>query len=373
MPKVSVIIPVFNTAAYLESSIGSIREQTLEDIEIICVNDGSADDSLQILERLAREDCRIRIIDQINSGQSAARNAALRQAIGEYIYFMDSDDLVTPRMLEELCTVCDRENLDVLFFAGTSFYESEQLEKRQQSLAMPMRYTRTGAYPPCMTGPELFRKLRENKEYYVSPCLQLIRREFLEKRAIAFYDGIIHEDNLFTFQVILSADRASCVPNVFFRRRIREKSVVTSKENHKNLRGYFVCMLKMAQFAGTLDIVDQETIDAVDSAVSKMNHHVHRIYAAIGEEEKALFLSKCTPFERCVFCGITRWDIKEVRRAEAKGKKELRKAKEKVRKIRKSVSFRLGHAIVAPALLAITACRSLKKGQHDMNSGLEDG
>ncbi len=352
MAKVSVIIPVFNTGIYLESSIGSIQKQTLEDIEIICVNDGSADDSLQILEKLAQKDPRIQILDQINQGQSTARNAAMRQATGEYVYFMDSDDLVTSRMLEELCAVCDREKLDVVFFSGASFYESEELEKQHKSFAG--QYARKGKYPPCMAGPDLFYRLKKNKEYYVSPCLQLIRRDFLTQRGITFYEGIIHEDNLFTFQVILSAVRAGCVQDVYFYRRLREESVMTRREDQKNLRGYYVCMLKTAEFAGTLTITDKETADEIDLTVSRLNYHVHRIYGQLTPEEKEAFLRECTPFERCSFRGITRWDIWEVGRAEKKGRENVRKAKE-------TMSFRLGNAILTPAKLARKIYRSVKK------------
>ncbi len=92
--KVSVIVPVFNVEAYLNESLDSILNQTLNDIEIICINDGSTDNSLNILETYAKKDKRIKIISKENEGQGVARNVGLDDAQGEYISFVDSDDFI---------------------------------------------------------------------------------------------------------------------------------------------------------------------------------------------------------------------------------------------------------------------------------------
>ena len=90
-PKVSVIIPVYNTAPYLHEALSSITRQTLQELEIIIVNDGSTDGSGEIIREVAETDGRIKVFEQENQGQSVARNVGLEQATGEYIYFMDSD------------------------------------------------------------------------------------------------------------------------------------------------------------------------------------------------------------------------------------------------------------------------------------------
>jgi glycosyltransferase involved in cell wall biosynthesis len=99
-PKVSIIIPVYNTEAYLERALTSVLSQTYRDFEAICVNDGSTDNSLAILESYAQKDSRIKIISQDNQGLSMARNNGLKEAQGEYVYFFDSDDALHPQMLE---------------------------------------------------------------------------------------------------------------------------------------------------------------------------------------------------------------------------------------------------------------------------------
>ena len=95
MKKVSVIIPIYNVEDYIEECLVSVLNQTLKEIEIICVDDGTKDSSMEIVERYAKEDDRIVIIHRENGGLSAARNTGLEAATGEYVYFLDSDDLHT--------------------------------------------------------------------------------------------------------------------------------------------------------------------------------------------------------------------------------------------------------------------------------------
>lgn len=102
MSKVTIIIPVYNVEKYLEKCLNSVICQTLKDIEIICVNDGSTDNSQQILKEYAQKDERIKIVDKKNGGLSSARNAGLDAATGEYCYFLDSDDWIELNTLEKL-------------------------------------------------------------------------------------------------------------------------------------------------------------------------------------------------------------------------------------------------------------------------------
>lgn len=111
--KISVIIPVYNCAPYVERCVRSIAAQTHPDLEIICVDDGSIDGSGEILDQLAHEDERIRVIHQNNAGVSAARNAGIDVATGEFITFVDSDDAIEPDMYETLLSCFDNENVDV--------------------------------------------------------------------------------------------------------------------------------------------------------------------------------------------------------------------------------------------------------------------
>lgn len=111
--KVSVIIPVYNVEKYLERCLHSICNQTFKDIEIICVNDGSTDKSLEILNLFAQEDHRIKILDKMNTGVSDCRNKALDMAIGQYVMFVDSDDWIDVNMVERMYSLMTEYNLDL--------------------------------------------------------------------------------------------------------------------------------------------------------------------------------------------------------------------------------------------------------------------
>lgn len=112
-PLVSVIIPVFNTGAYLGRCLESVAQNTYRELEIICVNDGSTDDSLEILRRFAARDNRFRLIDKANGGLSSARNTGMEAAQGEYVAFIDSDDWVHPAYISMLLTPCVEQGVDL--------------------------------------------------------------------------------------------------------------------------------------------------------------------------------------------------------------------------------------------------------------------
>lgn len=113
MPKVSIIIPVYNAEKYLKVSVDSAIKQTFQDFELIIVDDGSSDDSLGICTEFARSDARIRVFSQTNQGVSAARNKGMECANGEYIIFIDADDRMHPEMLEILVKSCEETHTDI--------------------------------------------------------------------------------------------------------------------------------------------------------------------------------------------------------------------------------------------------------------------
>ena len=127
--KVSVVAPVYNTENYLKECLDSLINQTLPDIEIICINDGSKDSSLEILEEYSKNDSRIKIINQENQGVSVARNRGIKEAKGEYLTFVDSDDWLNLNALEIFYNTAQKRNTDVLIFSFYSWYSSEDIRK----------------------------------------------------------------------------------------------------------------------------------------------------------------------------------------------------------------------------------------------------
>ena len=125
MTKVSVIIPVYNAGIYLRRCMDSITSQTLCDIEIACVNDGSTDGSLAILQEYAAKDNRVKVISQENKGQSAARNRALRAVNGEYVFFLDSDDFIHSQTLEILLKTAHKSGCSVVSTEKVKVYDGD--------------------------------------------------------------------------------------------------------------------------------------------------------------------------------------------------------------------------------------------------------
>ena len=124
MPEVSVIIPIYNTAAYLRKALDSICGQTLKELEIILIDDGSTDGSRGIIEEYAKRDARIRWYAQPNQGLSVARNRGLLHATGKYMYFMDSDDILDTQALRRCHDLCEKRELDFIFFDAKPLTES---------------------------------------------------------------------------------------------------------------------------------------------------------------------------------------------------------------------------------------------------------
>lgn len=246
VPKVSVIVPVFNTGRYLKESLDSVANQSLSEIEIICVNDGSTDNSLEILNQFQEKDSRFKVFSQQNSGQSAARNKGISEARGEYIYFFDSDDLLVPNALKKLYEYSVVNALDLLLFDGTSFYESKQMEESFPHYAT--HYIRNKDYPGVREGTKLYVDMVNNGDYKVSPCLQFFHTDYLNKNSLRYYEGIIYEDNLFALQSLLSAKRVGYLKDKLFNRRVRNGSTITAKMTFRNFRGYFTCLMSMYLF-----------------------------------------------------------------------------------------------------------------------------
>lgn len=227
---ISVIMPCYNAQKYLEATMESILAQTFQNFEIICINDGSADGTLEILTKYAAADPRIKVFSDTNHGQGYQRNRGIEMAQGKYIYYMDSDDLLEPDCFAVIYQYAEENRLDLLYFEGTAFYESAELE--EQFPNYKWLYKRRAAYPAVYTGEELYVKFRAQERIVliVSPCLQLVRREYLNKYHIRFPQLHALEDNLYTLKALLQAKRVMCLSCPLFNRRVRYGSTMT-KDN----------------------------------------------------------------------------------------------------------------------------------------------
>lgn len=224
--KVSVIVPVYNAQDYLEQCIVSILAQTLQEIEVICVDDSSTDRSLEILKKYEKEDSRMRVLTQPNSGAGAARNRGLSQASGEYLSFLDADDFFEPDMLELAYAKAKEDRADMVVFKSDQYHtDSDQFVQ----VAWTLREKEIPPYTPFN-----HRQMTDNifKVFVGWAWDKLFSREFVEKHHLTFQEQRTSNDLLFVFSAVALAKRITIVPEVLaHQRRDAKDSLSKTREN----------------------------------------------------------------------------------------------------------------------------------------------
>ena len=224
----SVIIPVYNVEDYLNECLDSVINQTLEDIEIICIDDGSTDNSPNILKEYQKKDSRIKIITKENGGQATARNLGIKEAQGEYIAFVDSDDFIEPTMFEKLYTKAKDNNLDIAMCKIATF------DNQTEEIKDNVWYYMLGVFRDF--DKDIFNH-KDTKEFTchiaVTPYNKLYKTTLLKENNILFPEGLIFEDEKFFYDTYLRAKRVSIVDEFLYYYRINRKgsTVDTIKDN----------------------------------------------------------------------------------------------------------------------------------------------
>lgn len=245
MINVSVIIPVYNVEQYLEEAIKSVMNQTLKNIEIIIINDGSTDKSEIIIENYLKVDKRIVLIKQKNKGQSVARNQGIKKARGKYIYFMDSDDFIEQETLEKCYLECEKNKLELICFDAITFLDTSANNFDCKLLNYNRNFLKENR---IYSGKEIISKSLKNKKYIVSPCLYFFKKSILQEKKIKFYEGIIYEDTLFTTLLLTNIEKLMYLSNRFYYRRYRRDSIMTSKIQEKNLKSLFLIFKELEKY-----------------------------------------------------------------------------------------------------------------------------
>lgn len=225
-PLISVLIPAYNVERYLPECLDSILSQSEGRIEVLVADDGSTDGTVAILERRAAADGRLRFLRLAHAGAYAARNRLLAEAKGEWIYLCDADDKLAPGAFSRLLSVAEKEGLDAIFFGADVIYDSEKLEDLFPTFRRRYSFSRDLSAP--RPGPDFFCDAVEADEWRALVWLMLVRREMLERNAIRFEEGQIHEDDIFGIDVALHARKAARIPDHLYFRRVREESLMTS-------------------------------------------------------------------------------------------------------------------------------------------------
>ena len=232
--KLSIIVPVFNTEKYLSECLNSLINQTLKSIEIICVDDGSTDNSLSILEKFHSKDGRVKIIHQENFGVSVARNNGIAMAQGEYIGFVDSDDWVDADFFEKLYNASQKFGAEVV--AGDFLWHKGNSQKPKMKYKEEKFYTETAEKVKNALIPKL--NYIWNKIY---------KRESLLKLNIPFEKDRYYEDMIWLVQVIYYMHGFVTVPNTFYHYRRHSESIVM-QTSAKHLNDWAYAEKKMLDF-----------------------------------------------------------------------------------------------------------------------------
>ncbi len=221
MPKISVIIPVYNTEAHLSKCLDSVLMQTLNDFEIIIINDGSPDNSQEIIDKYKTlYGNKIVAQSQENAGQSCARNNGIAIASGEYIAFVDSDDYLAPHAFEKTYSYATENALDIVCF---NFYEV----KGDQSIPVKYRICESN---------DVRKKYILNE---TSPCNKLIKREIFANNHLSFSQGRIYEDLELIPQLALYTEKIGFMDDHLYYYIIHENSTMRQKEYDPKLASIY--------------------------------------------------------------------------------------------------------------------------------------
>lgn len=222
--NLSIIIPVYNIEAYISKCLESVFAQPLDDFEVVCVNDGSTDNSQSVIDSYAAAHPNLRCIRQSNKGLSEARNTGIDNALGRYLFFLDGDDyLSNSQSLADGLGECLRNNLDLLVGNAVVDGQSAYLQDYPQN-------------DGCVSGMEMMRLFMGNNRTLIEPVwCYLYSKSFLDTHRLRFKKGIYHEDVLFTPQALYLAERCMCRDIAIVDYQTRRAGAITTTTSIKHL------------------------------------------------------------------------------------------------------------------------------------------
>ncbi len=224
MPKVSVIIPVYNVEQYLKRCLDSVVGQTLEDIEIICVNDGSTDGSLKILKEYAAKDNRIKVINQENKGAGEARNRGIELAAGEFITFVDSDDYIADNCLKQM--------FDAMADVDIIISDIENIANSKEEAVIKQKASFDDFYKNCALEEGIYEFDFSNAlQLRTGPVAKLYKKSIIDNFNIRFPIGVINEDEAFFWYYMINVSRLYFLSKKMYKRIIHPQSIMYKLDN----------------------------------------------------------------------------------------------------------------------------------------------
>lgn len=235
--SIAAIIPEYNVELYIEECILSVVNQTVNFDEIIVINDGSTDQTQQIILELCEQNKQIQYYSQQNQGLAAVRNFGMKAAHSEYIMFLDSDDYLDSKTVEILKNKITGQ--EIIYYSAD--IKNELLYQKDNIYIRPLDVCYKN-----MSGLDFFEKTYKN-HYVVSACMAIYERRFLLDNQITFPNGLLYEDNFFTLKSMAIAKKVMCIEDKLYIRRYRLNSIMTSEANEKAMKN-IITIEKMCQW-----------------------------------------------------------------------------------------------------------------------------
>lgn len=354
-PTIYTIVPGYNVETYLDSLAQSLSHQTYSGNKVVIfIDDGSEDKTLKKMNELSIEGFSKHVVSNSHEGVSAARNTGLDWIKQSYstdgvVLFLDADDMFTNEAFELIAQQFMNNNLDILAFGSQPLYESEQLKKEKP--AYLSFYKRKGSYPAVMSGQEYLHAVLPNGDFRPSVRHQAFSLSFLKSAQLRFCNGIIHEDNLFSFEALLHASKVKFIANEIYIRRVRPNSIMTKTASTANLDGYFKCALNALGYLSESTVVVRRSDDCA-SVIDMWLSSASDYYSALDASEISELLALYAPEEQILFYELVEQRARYTRNRES----ELQAARnaayhdaENVTKAKfeSSISFKIGRAITA--------------------------
>lgn len=369
MPVVSVVIPVYNAEPYLAESLDGVLSQTLRDIEVLCVDDGSTDGSAQTLARYAANDSRLKVITQANRGAGAARNHALESVQGEYVVFLDADDLYEPRMLEAAVAQAKHDAADIVLYGAQCLDCETGKTTAMDWLVRHEMLPETRPFSPAELGDFVFMFTTP------APWNKLFRRDFVLGHGLRFQEIRRANDLRFSMTALALADSITVVDEVLVTYRVGT-GVSLQSTNHETPTEFYEALLSLRanlQAAGRFEEYERSYINAAlgnslytlrslkrpeafKSLYNKLRTTMFEELGIVGRDaeyflvredhDEFLRIMALEP-EQYIFENTIalRGALKPARAEERKASIRLREAKKKLKALEASRSYRIGNAL----------------------------
>lgn len=280
---ITFIVPVYNVEKYLRECIESILFQSNISKEIILVNDGSTDNSLNICNELKDKYSEIKVINKKNGGLSSARNVGIYHAMGRYVFFVDSDDFLIGDQVSELYQLCEENELDIIRAVYNRYYEKSNLFIEQTDKNLDY-------YNVVYSGKDFLLQEINNNSYEVIACLGLYRTTYLLNNKISFVEGVTHEDHEFTLKCLFAENnnRVMKVKNIIYGYREREGSI-TKTPHIKNIKDILININSMKEFIENLSLTKKDKSLAY-KCISALFYQLTSIYGRLSDQDKKIAL-----------------------------------------------------------------------------------